>query len=65
MCWYKFIKAKSYFNNFLIEAVKNMHGLLDPGTLKYVLSQEPIDEMSWFSVCWYKFRKAKSYFNNY
>ena len=52
MCWYKFRKAKSYFNNFLVVVVKNGCGLLGLGTLKSVVSQEPIDEMSWFFACW-------------
>ena len=44
--------------------VKNEYVLLGLGTPKSVVSQEWIDEMSWFFTCWYKFRKAKSYFNN-
>ena len=44
--------------------VKTGHGLLDIGTLKVAVLQEPINEMGWFFACWYKFRKAKSYFNN-
>ena len=44
--------------------VKNEYVLLALGTPKSVVSQEWIDEMSWFFTCWYKFRKAKSYFNN-
>ena len=40
-------------------------GLLGLGTLKSAVSQEWIDEMSWFCTYWYKFRKAKCYFNNY
>ena len=62
MCWKKFRKFKSYFNNFYIVLVRNGHGL---GTLKFAVSQEWIDKMSWFFSCWYKFRKAKRYFNNY
>ena len=45
--------------------VKNECSLLGLRTLKFAVSQEWIDEMSWFFACWYKFRKAKSYFNNY
>ena len=45
--------------------VKNGCGLLGLVTLKSAVSQESVDEVSWFFVCWYKFRKAKSYFNNY
>ena len=40
------MKAKSYFNNFLVAAVKNGHGLKGLGTLKSTVSQGPIDEMS-------------------
>ena len=45
--------------------LKNEFGLLCLETLKSAVSQEWIDEMSWFFTCWYKFRKAKSCFNNY
>ena len=48
VCWYKFMKARSYFNHFLVVVVKNGCGLLGLGTLKSVLLQGPIDEMSWF-----------------
>ena len=64
VCWYKFRKAKSYFN-FLVVVVKNGCGLTGLGTLKSAVSQELIDEMSWFFACWHKFRNAKSYLNNY
>ena len=40
------MKAKSYFNNFLVVLVKNGHGLLGPGTLKSAVLQRPVDEMS-------------------
>ena len=43
--------------------VKNGCGLLGLGTIKSAVSQEWIDEMSWFFACWYKFSKAKSYLN--
>ena len=65
VCWYKFRKAKSFFNNFWVVVVKNGCGLLGLVTLKSALSQESVDEVSWFFVCWYKFRKAKSFFNNF
>ena len=65
VCWYKFMKAKSYFNNFLVVVIRNGCGLLCLQTLKSALLQEPIDEVSWFFVYWYKFRKAKSYYNIY
>ena len=45
--------------------VKNVCGILSLGFLKSALSQEWIDEISWFFACWYKIRKAKSYFDNY
>ena len=65
VCFYKFTKAKSYFNNILVVVMRNGCGLLGLQTLKYAVLQEPIDEMSWFFVCWYKFKKAKSYYNIY
>ena len=34
VCWYKFMKAKSYFNKFFVVVVKNGCGLLIRGTLK-------------------------------
>ena len=44
-CWYKFRKAKSYFN-------KNEWGLIDHGTLESVVSQKWCDNLSilieWF-----------------
>ena len=40
------MKAKSYFNNFLVVVVKNGCGLLGLKTLKFAVSQELIDEMS-------------------
>ena len=45
--------------------VRNGHGLLGDRALKSTVSQEWIDEMSWFLACWYKLREAKIYFNNY
>ena len=45
--------------------IQNRLGVLGLGTLNSAVSQEWIDEMSWFFVCWYKFKKAKSYFNSY
>ena len=58
-------ETESYFNIFLVVVVKNVRGLLGLGTLISAVSQELIDEMSWFFAYWYKFRKAKSYFDNY
>ena len=45
--------------------VKNGHALLDQGTLKSAVSQEWVDELSWFFTCWYNSRKLKNYVNNY
>ena len=39
ICWNKFWKAKSYFNDFWVVVVKNGHSLLGPGTLKPVACQ--------------------------
>ena len=64
VCWYKFKKAKSYFNNFFVVVAKNESGFLGLGILKYVVSEESFNEMDGFFACWYKFKKAKSYFNN-
>ena len=44
--------------------VKSGCGPLGHGVLKSV-SQEWIDELSWFFVYWCKFRKSKNYLNNY
>ena len=41
-------KAKSYFNNFWMDVVKNGCDHLGHGTLNSVVSQELIDELSWF-----------------
>ena len=65
VCWYKFRKAKSCFNKFLVVVVKNVCGFLGQGTLKFVVSHEWIDEINWFFQYWYKCRKAKTYFNIY
>ena len=42
--WYKFMKAKSYFNNYWVGVVKNGRGLKDCGTLKPGVSHK------WFDV---------------
>ena len=44
----KFMKAKSYFNNFRVVVVKNRRGLLVLRTLKSVASQRPVDEIADF-----------------
>ena len=38
--WYKFRKAKSCFNNYLVGVVKNERALIDRGTLKSGVSHE-------------------------
>ena len=65
VCWYEFMKVKSYFNSLWVVVVRNEGGLKDLGTPKSSVSQGPIDEMSWFFVRWYKFGKAKSCFDNH
>ena len=51
-CWYKFMKAKSYFNNYWVGMIKHGQGLKDRGTLKSGISQKWSDELSrlieWF-----------------
>ena len=44
--------------------VGNGHGLLGLETPKFAVSQEWIDEMSWFFSCWYNVKKAKSFGKN-
>ena len=41
-----------------------VYDFLGHETLKSDLSQEWIDEFSWFFPCWHKFMKSKSHFNN-
>ena len=45
--------------------VKSECGLLGVGTLKSTVSQDWIDEMSWFFRIDPNLGKAKSYFDNY
>ena len=59
------MKAKKYFNNFWVGGVKNGHGTLGDKIVKFAISEEWIDESSWFFACWYKFMKAKNYINNF
>ena len=51
-CRYKFMKAKSYFNNCWVDVVKNGRGLKYCGTLKLGISHKWFDELSrlieWF-----------------
>ena len=44
-CWYKFSKAKNYFNNYWVAMVKNGWDLLDHETLKSSIF--PNDLMNW------------------
>ena len=46
LCWYKFKKAESYFNNFCMGVVKSGPDSWARGTLKYAVSQW-IYELSW------------------
>ena len=45
--------------------IKYEYALLGYRTLKSAVSQEWIDELSWFFACSYIVRKAKNYFNSY
>ena len=51
-CWYKFMKAKSYINNYWVGVVKNGWGPKDHGTVKPGLSYKWFDEfrrlIEWF-----------------
>ena len=51
-CWYKFMKAKTYFNNYWVGVVKKGRGLKDRWTLKLGISHKWFDELSklieWF-----------------
>ena len=51
-CWYKFMKAKSYINNYWMGVVKNGQVLKDHGTLKPGISHKWFQELSrlveWF-----------------
>ena len=51
-CWYKFRKAKSYFNNYWLNMVKNWPGFRDHGSLKLDVSHKWFDKLSrvieWF-----------------
>ena len=44
-CWYKFMQAKSYFNNYWVGAVKNGQGLKDRATLKPSISHKWFGEL--------------------
>ena len=51
-CWCKFMKAKSYFDNYWVGVVKTGQGLKVRGTLKFGVSHKWFDEFSrlieWF-----------------
>ena len=49
VCWCKFRKAKSYFIDFWMGAVKHGHGHLVHETLKSAMNDY---ELSWFFACW-------------
>ena len=51
-CMQKFRKAKSWFNDFLVDMVKNGHGPLVHETIKSAISKEWIYELRWFFACW-------------
>ena len=45
-CWYKFRKAKNYFNNYCVGMVKNGWDLLDHETLKSGVFPKGFNELS-------------------
>ena len=45
-CWYKFINAKSYFDNYWVGIVKNRWGIIGHGSLKSGVSHKRLDELS-------------------
>ena len=47
-CLYKFSKAKSWLDEFLVGVVTNDHGVLVHETLNSAASQEWIYELSWY-----------------
>ena len=51
-CWHKFMKARTYFNNYWVGMMKNGWGLSDHGTLKSFVSYKWFNELSrlieWF-----------------
>ena len=51
-CWCKFRKAKSFFNDLRVGAVKNGLGHSVNETLKSVVSLEWVYELNWFFACW-------------
>ena len=49
-CWYKFMKAKSYFNNYWVSVVKNGRGLKIVGLLNQVyLTNDLINWADWLN----------------
>ena len=50
-CLYDFGKAKSWFNNFLVDLVKNGYDFLVIQALKSAVSSGWIYELSWLFEC--------------
>ena len=50
--WCRFIEIKSWLKNIGVGVVKNGFGLSDLRTLKFAVSQEGINGVSWLLVCW-------------
>ena len=48
VCWYKFKKAKSYFNSYWVGMVRNARDFLDRGTLKSGISHKLFYELGRF-----------------
>ena len=51
-CWCKFMKVKSYFNNYWVGVVKNEQGLKDCGTFKPVTSRKWFVELN-LLIAWF------------
>ena len=45
-CWYNVRKAKSHFNNYSIDLVKNGWNIIDHATLKSGVTYKWFDELS-------------------
>ena len=58
-------KLKVVLIVFWIGTDRNGHGYLGHWTRKSAVSQEWVDQLSWFFTWWYEFRKAYSYFDNF
>ena len=58
-CWYKFKKAKRYYNSYCVSGVRNGLGLLVNLALKSALSKIELMNRAIFYACRYKLWKFK------